>query len=193
MRGKIQLKMAQLQDERVKQVAIGAGILVLLTVVVTGLLISWHMIPGLLGEWIGTMMGAITTPFIMESFFAILGLVIVITLNVWRRRKDGDDFVYLEQVTGPEVPGNLPDHAKWAVYHKKPLEGEGPTLLAQAEGALAIGDYLTSTERIGAMDYETLKQPETLRLRLELAKATGRTDLVKLLEVEIQQAATGTL
>jgi hypothetical protein len=180
--------MERTNDERVKQVAIGVSILVVLTVVVPGLLMGWRLLPGLLGEWVGTMIGILTTPFFMEASFVILGFVIVIFLNNWRQRKDGDDFVYLEQVTGPELPQNLPEHAKWAIYREKPLAGEDPSLLAQAEGAFAIGDYPAAGEWIGAMDHDELKQPTTLRLRLDLAKATGRDDLVKQLEAELRQS-----
>lgn len=174
-------------DERVKQVAIGVSILLLITVVVTGLLLGWRLLPGLLGEWVGTMLGIMTTPFFMEASFIFLGLVIVILLNHWRRIKDGDDFVYLEQVSGPDVPENLPDHAKWAVFQEKPLAAEEPSLLVQAEGAFAIGDYPAASEWIAAMNEDELKQPATLELRLELAKATGKNDLVKQLELEIRQ------
>ena len=183
-------QMVRLHDERVKQVAIGASILVVLTVVVGGLLIGWRFLPGLLGEWVGTIIGVMTTPFFMEASFAILGLVTVITLNHWRQQKDGDEFVYLEQVAGPDVPKDLPDHAKWAVYREKPLEAEEPTLLAQAEGAFAIGDYPAAAEWIGAMSRDELKQPNTLRLRLDLALATGRNDLVEQLRDEISQSAS---
>ena len=178
--------MERARDERVKQVVVGVGILVVLTLVVPGILMGWRFLPGLLGEWVGTMIGIMTTPFFMEASFVILGLVIVIFLNHWRQQKDGDEFVYLEQATGPEVPQDLPAHAKWAVYRDKPLDGEDPSLLAQAEGAFAIGDYPAATEWIGAMGHDELQLLETLRLRLELAKATGRNDLVEPLENEVR-------
>ena len=41
-------EMERTKDERVKQVAIGVSILVVLTVVVTGLLMGWRLLPGLL-------------------------------------------------------------------------------------------------------------------------------------------------
>ncbi len=186
MRFRISAQMVRLHDERVKQVAIGASILIMLTVVVSGLLIGWRLLPGLLGEWVGTMIGIMTTPFFMEASFAILGLVTVIGLNHWRQHKDGDEFVYLEQVAGPDVPGDLPDHAKWAVYRQKPLEVEELSLLARAEGAFAIGDYPAAVEWIGEMSRDELKLPDTLCLRLGLAKATGRDDLVKQLQEEIR-------
>ncbi len=182
--------MVRLHDERVKQVAIGAGILIVLAVVVSGLLIGWRLLPGLLGEWVGTIIGVMTTPIFMEATFAILGLVTVITLNHWRQHKDGDEFVYLEQVAGPDVPKDLPDQAKWAIYREKPLEAEVPTLLAQAEGAFAIGDYPAAAEWIAALSRDELKQPDTLRLRLDLAKMTGRDDLARLLEDQISRSAS---
>ena len=183
--------MQRVHDERVKQVAIGGVILTVLTVLVTGALLGWRLLPGLVGEWVGTMIGILTTPFFMEASFAILGLVTVISLNIWCRRKDGDEFVYLEQVAGPASPQDLPDHAKWALYRQKPLDPESPSLLAQAEGALAIGDYSAAAEWIGAMDRDELTQPETLRLRLELAKLTGRPDLAEQLENQINSSGSG--
>ncbi len=178
--------MERTKDERVKQVAIGVSILLVLTAGVTGLLMGWRLLPGLLGEWVGTMIGILTTPFFMEASFAILGLVTVILLNHWRQQKDGDDFVYLEQATGPELPQDLPEHAKFAVYRDKPLDGEEPSLLAQAEGAFAIGDCPAASEWISAMEHDELRHPQTLRLRLDLAKATGREDLVKQLRAELR-------
>lgn len=88
--------MEQVRDERVKQVAIAAGILMPLAVIVSGTLVGWRFLPGLLGEWVGTMIGILTTPFFMEASFAILGLLIVIMLNHWRVSRDGDEFVELE-------------------------------------------------------------------------------------------------
>lgn len=102
--------MLRLQDERVKQVAIGGGILLVLTVVVPGMWVTWRMLPGLLGEWIGFMVGIMTTPFCMETSFVILGLVIVIFLNHWRQRRDGDEFVHLADLPRSESAAKPQDH-----------------------------------------------------------------------------------
>lgn len=176
-----------MRDERVRQVAVGAIILILLAVTVSGLLLGWRLLPGVLGEWVGTMIGIATTPFFMEASFAILGLVTVITLNHWRMAREGDEFVYLEQVTGADVPTDLPDQAKWAIYPNKPLDAEILPLLAQAEGAFSIGDFATAAEKISAMSPEELKHPDTLSLRLELAKATGKIELASQLENQIHR------
>lgn len=183
--------MQRVYDERVKQVAVGVVILMTLTLLVAGSLMGWRLLPGLLGEWVGTMIGILTTPFFMEASFAILGLVTVISLNIWRRRKDGDEFVYLEQVAGPESHQDLPEHAKWALYRQKPLDPEKPSLLAQAEGALAIGDHSAAAEWIATMDSNELKRPETLRLRLELAILTDRADLVEQLQKQLNTPGPG--
>lgn len=175
-------QMLRIHDERVKQVTIGAGLLIGLTLLISGLLLGWRYLPGLLGEWVGTILGVMTTPFLLEGSFLAIGLLIVLCFNIWHRHKEGDDFVYLEQVTGPDVPMDLPEQAKWAMYREKPLDPEEPTALMQAEGAFAIGDYPAATEWIGTLDQEDLKRPETLELRLKLARATGRHDLASDLE-----------
>lgn len=176
------------KDERVIQVAVGAAILIAIGLVVPGVLLGWGHLPGILGEWIGTIIGVMTTPFFMEASFVILGFVIVISINHWRRTKDGDDFVYLEQVDGPDAPETLPDQARWAIFRDKPLEAKRPTLIELAEGAFGIGDFVQTTEWIGLMGHDELKQPGTLALRLALAKATGRDDLLESLESEMQKA-----
>lgn len=79
-----------------KQFAIALSILMTITVVVVTLLLTWPKIPGLLGEWIGTAMGIMMTPFFLEASFAILGLTIVISINTWRRQRERDEFVDLD-------------------------------------------------------------------------------------------------
>jgi hypothetical protein len=179
--------MARTDDEhRVKQIAVGAGILGMLTLLVCGALVGWRYLPGLAGEWLGMIVGVMTTPFFLEASFLMIGLTVVVVLNHWRQRRAGDDLVYLEQVAGPEVGHGLPARATWAVYGQEPLEGEIPSLQAQAEGAVEIGDYETATECLGAMSEAELKRPETLALRLELARATGRQRLAGQLEDELR-------
>lgn len=175
-------------DNRGKQLAVGVGILVALTIVICCVLIGWRYLPGLLGEWFGMMIGVMTTPFFLEGTFVVIFLTLVVAINSWRRNREGDELVYLEQVDGPDVPAGMPEHAKWAVYRQQPLEGEVPYLRAQAEGALAIGDFDAAAEAIAAMSGAELKTPETLELRIALAKATGRSALVAQLEAELRES-----
>lgn len=180
--------MIRLHDERVKQVAIGVGIVLVVAVTVVGLLLGWRSLPGLLGQWIGTMMGIMMTPFFLEASFVILGFIIVIALNVWRRQKDGEELVYLEQIEGPGVPRDMPDQAKWAIFKDRPLKGGEPTLLEQAEGAFALGDYATTAEWISEMNADELHEPDALKLRRDLALATGKMERARELEEELRKS-----
>lgn len=176
-------------QERKKQIAIGGGILLALALLVCGAIYGWRFLPGLLGEWVGTMIGVMTTPFFLEASFVILGFIIVISLNVWRRHREGDELVYLEQVHGPDVPKDLPDQAGWAVYRDEPPLGEEPGTVVKIEGALEIGDFSAAAELLAELDETELRKPEILRLRLRMARLTGRSDLIEKLDREIAGAS----
>jgi len=107
-----------------KQVVVGASILLLLAVLVGGVIMSSHFLPGVLGEWVGLMVGVMTTPVFLEISSFIIGLTVVLAINHWRQKRAGDDFVYLEQVDGPDTPADLPEHAKCAIDREKPLESQ---------------------------------------------------------------------
>lgn len=175
--------MTTTEQERRRQIAAGGGILLLIALVVCGALIGWRHLPGILGEWMGVVIGVMTTPFFLELSFAILGLTVVLILNHWRQKRAGDELVYLEQV---KEPGMLPDHASWALYQEPPLTGKEPTLIEQAEGALAIGDYQTVADCLAAMPEDQLKLPETLLLRIGLARATEKPELADKLEDQLR-------
>jgi hypothetical protein len=175
------------EENRSRQLFVGVAILLVISLCVCGTLIFSRSMTGLLGEWLSLMIGILTTPFFMEASFVILGLVIVIGLNTWRRRKEGEELVYLERVDDAVASG-LPDHASWAVYDRVPLPGEVPSLLVQAEGAMAIGDHALATELIGAMSGEEMKLPAVYELRIALAKATGRENLAGQLQAELEEA-----
>lgn len=83
-------------ENRGKQVAVGGVIIFSLMSVVICFLAFWRYIPGWVGESVGKVAGIISTPFFMEASFILMGLGIVVLLNSWRRKKDGDDFVEFE-------------------------------------------------------------------------------------------------
>lgn len=168
------------RDERVGQVLVGIGILVGV-LVVTSAIRFLGLMPGFLGEVFAMFAGLLSTPVFLEISFFILGILIVLAINLWRQKRDGDEFVYLEEVKGPEAK-DLPEHAKFAVFPEAPLPPETPSLLTQAEGALAIGDFEAAGEALAAMDEAELAQPETRKLRIALAKATGKEELARRLE-----------
>jgi hypothetical protein len=176
-------------DHRKTHVLLGAALFATITLVVTSLIIGWRLVPGLLGEWLGIIAGLVSTPFLLETTFVILGFVIVIALNGWRRTRDGDEFVYLEQVKGPDLPENLPDQAKWAVFKELPLPGVMPSLLERAEGAVAIGDFESAAALIAAMNHGQLAEDGVLEVRIALARASGKSELAARLEGELAARA----
>jgi hypothetical protein len=64
-----------------------------------GMLLGWRFIPGWVGESVGTLAGIMSTPFFMEASFILIGLVIVLSLNTWRRNREGDELVFLDEKT----------------------------------------------------------------------------------------------
>jgi hypothetical protein len=158
-------------------VLIGIGILAAVLIVSTAIRLLGTM-PGFIGEVFAMFAGFLSTPVLLEISFFVLGLLIVLAINHWRHKREGDEFVYLDEVKGPEAE-NLPDHAKFAIFPETPLPPENPSLLAQAEGALAIGDFEAAGEAIAAMNETELAQPETRQLRIALAQATGKEELAR--------------
>jgi hypothetical protein len=188
IRVKLCRDMERTHDDRAKQIAVGAAILIGLMLIVSGALLGWRYLPSILGEWVGSMIGIMTTPFFLEASFLAIGLLIVISLNIWRRHKEGDELVYLEHVTGPGIPENLPDQAKWVIYREAPLEATAPTPIEQAEGALSIADFASVQEWLASLESGELSQPKVLEIRLKLAEATGREDLASDLKQKIHNA-----
>jgi hypothetical protein len=83
-------------ENRGKQILVGGLILLAISTVTVTFLMGWRFIPGWVGESFGTLAGVMSTPFLMEGSFFMLGVVIVIGLNAWRRHKEGDEFVAIE-------------------------------------------------------------------------------------------------
>ncbi len=82
-----------------------AGVAILFTIMIltASLLVGWHYVPGLAGEWLGTMAGVLSTPFFLEGSFFCLGVIIVMSLNSWRRHRAGDEYVSMEELERREA------------------------------------------------------------------------------------------
>lgn len=131
-----------------------------------------RLVPGFFGEWFGILAGIVSTPFLMEASFVVVGLMVVLGLNSWRHRREGDEFVYLEQVDGPEAD-ELPETARWAIYRDEPLPPDTLGDLAEIEGALEVRDFTLAGELLAALDAGRLDEDPVLRLRIRLAEETG--------------------
>lgn len=90
------MKKQSTTENRAKQVAVGGGLILAIMSAVICLLAFWRLIPGWVGESVGWAAGLISTPFFLEAFFIVMGFGMVILLNSWRRKKEGDDFVVLD-------------------------------------------------------------------------------------------------
>lgn len=172
------------QDRRVRHVVLGALVLLSLALVIATVLIGYHYLPGIWGEWVGTMVGLMTTPFFLEASFIFIGFAIVFLINGYRRKKEGDELVYLDQVDSGE---NLPEHAKWAIYKEKPLDGEEPSLMDSIDGAAAAEDWDELAEMLGQLTTEELHLPNVLEARIALAYATGKDDRARDLQAQLDE------
>jgi hypothetical protein len=141
-------------------------------------------LPGAVGEWFGLIVGISTSPFLMPVFFILLGFFVVNTLNSWRRHREGDDCVYLETAEGPGSE-DLPKQARTVIYDGVPLPAESPDVISQLEGSLAIADYETATELLTEMEDDLRDSPQVIRLRIELAVATGKLELADRLRARL--------
>lgn len=83
-------------DRRVRVVIFVAAILFALSLTTSALICISPVLPGVFGDWLRTIVGFMSTPFILEGSFIFIGLVIVVLINHYRRLRDGDDFVELE-------------------------------------------------------------------------------------------------
>ena len=64
----------------------------------TALILLWlgRGLPGWPGEVFRMITGLLTTPIFMEVSFLFLGLLLVLAINHWRRRRDGDECVEID-------------------------------------------------------------------------------------------------
>ena len=83
-------------NERAKSIILGSVLLMAVGLVFSAILVTWRLLPEVLADWIGTMVGIMTTPFFLEASFIFIGLTIVVAINHWRQKRDGDDFVEIE-------------------------------------------------------------------------------------------------
>jgi hypothetical protein len=89
--------------------AVGAGILLAVTGGVVGLWFGWRHVPGPAGELLGMAVGLMSTPFILEFSFFLLGCAILLAIHLVRRRLEGDEFVSLDELESRDRP-SAPAH-----------------------------------------------------------------------------------
>ncbi|NNM29998.1 MAG: hypothetical protein HKO57_10770, partial [Akkermansiaceae bacterium] len=102
-----------------KSLTVGLGLIVAAALIVT-LIWAGTYLPGFLGEVFSIVAGIMWTPVLLDISLFVLGLAFVLWLNHHRRKREGDEYVYLEQIEGPGVPDDLPAEARSAVFREAP-------------------------------------------------------------------------
>lgn len=99
----------------------------------------------ILAKAVMNILGAVSTPFILEATVAVVGLCLLLAFNQWRLHKEGDGWVYLAQTEpdpasltqGAETP---PHRLDAVVLEEKPdVTADLEARLATVEGYLDLG------------------------------------------------------
>lgn len=91
-----------------------------------------------------TLFGIFSTPFIFEFTVGLIGLLLLLGINQWRLKKEGDGWVYMVTQDPDESAGQLPaaitQRLQGIVLHEKPeTMDEAGIARAHIEGFLELG------------------------------------------------------
>jgi hypothetical protein len=111
------------EDNRRRQIGAVAVLILGTGGLASATLFGWRLVPGVFGEWLGTVIGVMTTPFLLEASFALIGLCLVVALNHRRWLRDGDEWVQLDVADEPAALRD-PDADPNAAHH--PTAKSGP-------------------------------------------------------------------
>jgi uncharacterized membrane protein len=117
------------------------------------------------------LVGALATPFILESVTALAGLVIVITINQWRLNREGDGWVYLA-TTDPNGTTADPATARLDAVEPPDAKTDFESRLAVAEGYLELGLAREALEHLDRFDAQ-----EQAHERVQRARAAAQAKL----------------
>ncbi|MDE0827051.1 MAG: hypothetical protein OSA48_09630 [Akkermansiaceae bacterium] len=155
-----------------KSLRVGLGLILAAALLIIGIWCGTY-IPGFVGEIFSMIAGIMWSPVLLDISLFFIGLILVLWLNGVRRKRDGDEFVYLEQVDDPTAA--LPTEARSAIFLERPDPADPTLPLAAIEGALDLNDTAEATQLLFALPEDQLDQPKVLSLRLRLAELTGDT------------------
>lgn len=161
--------------EQKKSLVVGLGLLLTASGVIVVIWLGTYL-PGGFGEFFSILAGIMWTPVLLDISLFLIGLTLVLWLNKRRLDKEGDEYVYLEQVEGPNLPGDLPQESRSAVYSSAPEKLTGNPACAAIEGALSLGDLEEATRLLLAISPSDLEAPDVLGVRIQLAEQTDRQD-----------------
>lgn len=180
------MNLDQFRSSRLTQFLVGAGILLFLGIFILTL---WWLATreGFVGDVFSTILGITATPLLLEFSFVVMGLITVLGINYFVQKRQGDEYVYLEQVDDPEL-GTLPEQTRQVIYRSPPERVEvGIEPLDLAEGAADLDDFSEAWSHLNSMPEAELEEPRALNLRLRLAMATGKLEFADKLAEKLQK------
>ena len=178
-------KKAMFAPEQKRALLIGFGLILAASAI---LLLIWlgMFLPGFAGEVFRKLAGMMWTPIIIDCSLFLLGIILVLSLNWFIRSRQGDEYVYLEQVNDP--PEGLPDRAHSAIFREAPESQGIQPGLAAIEGALELNDLSEATTLLFELPSDQLEHPGVLALRITLSRRKGHNakanELLELLRVK---------
>lgn len=133
-----------------------------------------------------TLFGIFTTPFILESTVAVIGFLIVLFINQWRLKKEGDGWVYLvsQEPEAGTLPASITQRLQSIVMQDKPeAMDEAGTARANVEGFLELGMAAQAMQTLqGFSDLPDDEATAALRVRVLAANLDTATALSLLRE-----------
>ncbi|MCP5534644.1 MAG: hypothetical protein H7A51_00235 [Akkermansiaceae bacterium] len=90
-------------EESKKHILIGSGLIIFFFLCLGAVAASAYL-PGFSGEFGRMCLALITSPFLMETAIFFLALTLLFAINGWRRNREGDDYVTLDENGIPERP-----------------------------------------------------------------------------------------
>lgn len=130
------------------------------------------------GRAFSMLVGALATPFILETVTAVAGLVIVITINQWRLNREGDGWVYLAK-TEPDDDRLAAGADPATTRLEAVVLPEAPDAAVDFEGRLAMAEgYLELGLAREALDHlDRLSAGEQTHERAQRARAAALAQL----------------
>jgi|GEM_PF-573483 len=138
-----------------------------------------------------TLLGIVTSPFVLESTTVAIMLLAVLAYNRWKRDKDGEDWVYLvtHETDDPTVSPSITQRLKSTVLTEKPQPlSEIDAATSVLEGYLELG---MPSQAFAELSKLPEKDADFIPLRIRIMGANLQTEeAVELLQQAAMTAPT---
>jgi hypothetical protein len=127
--------------------------------------------------------GIFTTPFILEATVGLFGIFLLLAINHWRLKKEGDGWVYMvsqePEAGAAKLPASITQRLQGVVMQERPADvDEAGTTRANIEGFLELGMAAQAAEAL--QDCRELPDDgATAALRVRVLAANLETDAAR--------------